>query len=90
MVLNALALRGIASFEAAILEEFRKLGHEPVWMETRVSAGVKAEDWRVYRVYPAGKTQRAALYGERTWKSDADLLNYLARNPCPKLEVIFV
>jgi glycoprotein 3-alpha-L-fucosyltransferase len=90
LVLNALALRGVATLEAAILEEFTRVKYEPAWVKTRVAAGVETKGWRVYRLYPAGLTQREALYGRRTWESDADLMNYLSRNPCPKLELIFV
>ena len=90
LVLDALALRGLANLEAAVLEEFKRLGHEPVWMKTRAAAGVKTTSWRVYKLYPVGLTQKQALFGGRVWESDADLLDYLSRNPCPKLEVVFV
>jgi len=44
---------------------------------------------KIYRIYPVGLTQRQALYA---WKfhNDEDVKSFVQKNPCSKIEVIFV
>ncbi|CAM8971733.1 unnamed protein product [Rhodiola kirilowii] len=79
----------LESLDSAVLKKFRSVNHIPNWKQERPESIRGGDDYRVYRIYPVGMTQRQALYTFR-FKSDADLQSYIDSHPCPKLEVIFV
>ncbi|CAN1307414.1 Putative fucosyltransferase-like protein [Linum perenne] len=79
----------LSALEDRVLDKFRSIKHVPNWKQERpkiIRGG--DEDYRVYRVYPVGLTQRQALYSFRF--TDFELKNHLEVNPCAKLEVVFV
>jgi glycoprotein 3-alpha-L-fucosyltransferase len=61
----------------------------PVWYGHRKDYRKSAEELEIYKIYPVGLTQRAALYGKEAIDTDEDV-DLLLAQPCPKLEVIFV
>lgn len=71
-----------------MLKKFNSMKHIPVWKEERPES-LRGGDYKVYRIYPVGMTQRQALYTFR-FNGDADFQNHLEINPCAKFEVIFV
>lgn len=94
----------VAGLHRAILREFGRAGHQPIWVEERpdfrgggrwLEEGLPVEgnrtvDLRIYRVYPVGQTQRAALYGDASLDTDAKVLRAVEDRPCMQLEAIFV
>ncbi|CAN0846483.1 Putative fucosyltransferase-like protein [Linum grandiflorum] len=77
------------ALEQEVLKKFKSLKHVPIWKGERPERIRGGDDeYKVYRVYPVGLTQREALYSFRF--TNIDLQNHLEANPCPKLEVIFV
>lgn len=79
----------VVNLKQVILEKFKALHHVPVWKSERPEAIRGNSDLRIYKVYPVSLTQREALY---TWNfgGDKGLRNLLKKEPCLKLEVIFV
>ena len=45
---------------------------------------------RLFRVYPVGATQKAALHGDAALNTDAKVAAAVLQGACPQLEVIFV
>ncbi|KAG8650878.1 hypothetical protein MANES_07G078000v8 [Manihot esculenta] len=76
------------ALESEVLKKFNSMKHIPVWKEERPES-LRGGDYKVYRIYPVGMTQRQALYTFR-FNGDADFQNHLEINPCAKFEVIFV
>ncbi|KAF8410061.1 hypothetical protein HHK36_002583 [Tetracentron sinense] len=83
---NNLTLKAL---ESVVLAKFKSLNHRPIWKQERPASIRGGEELKVYRIYPVGMTQRQALYTFR-FKRDADIRNYIERNPCAMFEVIFV
>lgn len=81
-----LTLKGL---ELAVLSKFRSLKHIPIWKTERPEVIRGNNKLKIYRIYPVGLTQRQALY---TWKfhNDEDFKSFVQKNPCAKIEVIFV
>ncbi|XP_002518762.2 glycoprotein 3-alpha-L-fucosyltransferase A [Ricinus communis] len=77
------------SLETEVLKKFKSMKHVPIWKQERPESLRGGDDYKVYRIYPVGMTQRQALYTFR-FKGDADFQNHLEINPCAKFEVIFV
>ncbi|KDP42274.1 hypothetical protein JCGZ_01598 [Jatropha curcas] len=76
------------ALESEVHKKFKAMKHVPIWKEERPQSIRGGDDYKVYRIYPVGMTQRQALY---TFKfGDADFQNHLEINPCAKFEVIFV
>ncbi|MQL93495.1 hypothetical protein Taro_026137 [Colocasia esculenta] len=78
----------LGALESAVLTRFKSQGYVPIWKNERPKI-LRGGDWKVYRIYPVGISQREALYTFR-FNSDADLAKHINNNPCAKLEVIFV
>eukprot|EP00850_Spirogloea_muscicola_P019814 SM000200S05804 [mRNA] locus=s200:10930:12586:+ [translate_table: standard] len=86
---NNLNLANVVSEVEAL---FKGVEGTPIWTSKRPSV-LKPPPHaalNIYRIYPANATQRAALYEEAWFRDDADLRHYFERNPCPRLEVVFV
>lgn len=81
-----LTLKGM---ESAVLSKFKSLNHTPVWRNERPKSIRGGDDLKIYRIYPAGLTQRQALYSF-IFDSDDDFRKHVESNPCAKFEVIFV
>lgn len=79
----------VSALEAAVLKKFKSLKHVPIWKQERPESIRGGDDFKVYRVYPVGMTQRQALYSYK-FNTDDDFKNHLEVNPCAKFEVIFV
>lgn len=81
-----LTLKGL---ELAVLSKFKSLNHVPIWKTERPDVIRGSNELKIYRIYPVGLTQRQALY---TWKfhNDENIKTFIEKNPCAKLEVIFV
>jgi glycoprotein 3-alpha-L-fucosyltransferase len=79
----------VNALEAAVLKKFKSLKHVPIWKQERPESIRGGDDFKVYRVYPVGMTQRQALYSYKFNTAD-DFKNHLEVNPCAKFEVIFV
>jgi len=81
-----LTLRGL---ELAVLSKFRSLEYIPIWKTERPEMIRGSNKLKIYRIYPVGLTQRQALYA---WKfhNDEDVKSFVQKNPCSKIEVIFV
>lgn len=80
----------LGALESEVLKKFKSKKHVPVWKPERPESIRGANDeYKVYKIYPVGMTQRQALYTFR-FQDDADFKNHLEINPCPKFEVIFV
>ena len=95
----------VAGLHAAILAAFTKAGHRPLFLGHRPDfragerAGAPAESaaesvaapaLRLFRVYPVGATQKAALHGGAALDSDAKVAAAVLQAACLHLEVIFV
>ena len=78
----------LEALESAVLAKFKSLNHTPIWKGER-PVSIRGTDFKVYRVYPIGLTQRQALYTFK-FDGDADLRKYITNHPCAKFEVIFV
>ncbi|XP_050210556.1 glycoprotein 3-alpha-L-fucosyltransferase A [Mercurialis annua] len=80
----------VNALETEVLKKFKSMKHIPIWKEERPES-IRGGDheYKVYRIYPVGMTQRQALYTFR-FDNDADFQNHLQMNPCGKFEVIFV
>ncbi|CAN0878942.1 Glycoprotein 3-alpha-L-fucosyltransferase A [Linum grandiflorum] len=79
----------VDALEDRVLEKFKSIKHVPNWKGERPeSIRGRDDDYRVYRVYPVGLTQRQALYSFRL--TSFELQNHLEANPCAKFEVVFV
>ncbi|CAN1278562.1 Putative fucosyltransferase-like protein [Linum perenne] len=77
------------ALEQAVLKKFKSLKHVPIWKGERPeSIRGRDDDYKVYRVYPVGLTQREALYSFKF--TNIDFQNHLEANPCAKFEVVFV
>ncbi|WOL02795.1 hypothetical protein Cni_G11514 [Canna indica] len=83
---GALTLKAL---ESAILSKFTSLNHTPVWKKERPESIRGGDELKIYRIYPVDLTQRQALYSFK-FNTDDDLRRHVERNPCAKLEVIFV
>jgi len=83
---QSLTLRGL---ELAVLSKFRSLEYIPIWKTERPEMIRGSNKLKIYRIYPVGLTQRQALYA---WKfhNDEDVKSFVQKNPCSKIEVIFV
>ncbi|KAJ4836334.1 putative fucosyltransferase-like protein [Turnera subulata] len=77
------------ALESEVLKKFKSVNHVPIWKPERPESIRGGDEYKVYRIYPVGMTQRQALYKFR-FKTDADFKNHMETNPCAKLEVIFV
>ncbi|CAI5952829.1 unnamed protein product [Closterium sp. NIES-65] len=85
-----LTLRGLT---LAIRRSFQKKTHRPVWVGKRpASLGGDEKAWalKIYRIYPAGSTQREALWGEAWFRNLSQVVAHVTAHPCARLEVIFV
>lgn len=88
----------VSGLHAAIMEAFA--GHVPVWADQRPdfrrlkrdkeSEGDQQVELSIYKVYQAGHTQRAALYGRVSLDSDEKVRRTVEHNACLQLEVILV
>ncbi|CAI0557294.1 unnamed protein product [Linum tenue] len=79
----------VDALEHEVLKKFKSMKHIPVWRDERPESIRGGEDdYKVYRLYPVGLTQRQALYSFKF--TDIDLQNHLEANPCAKLEAVFV
>ena len=75
-------------------------GHVPVWADQRPDFRAQRQnrearkghkgDLSIYRVYQAGHTQRAALYGTADLNSDEKVKQTVELNACLQLEVILI
>ena len=79
----------LEAFESLVLTKFQSQKHVPIWKEERPEVLRGGDNFKVYRIYPVGLTQRQALYTFR-FKGDADFRSHIESNPCAKFEVIFV
>lgn len=79
----------LESFKTAVLTKFTSLNHVPVWKPERPEILKGGDELKVYKIYPAGLTQRQALYTFK-FNGDVDFRSHLESNPCAKFEVIFV
>lgn len=81
-----LTLKGL---ESAVLSKFRSLKHIPIWKTERPEMIRGSNKLKIYRIYPVGLTQRQALY---RWKfhNDDNVKSFVKKNPCAKIEVVFV
>ncbi|CAI5461618.1 unnamed protein product [Closterium sp. Yama58-4] len=85
-----LTLRGLT---LAIRRSFQKKTYRPVWVGKRpASLGGDEKAWalKIYRIYPAGSTQREALWGEAWFRNSSQVVGHVTAHPCARLEVIFV
>ncbi|GJP46431.1 hypothetical protein CLOM_g5718, partial [Closterium sp. NIES-68] len=85
-----LTIRGLT---LAIRRSFQKKAHKPVWVGKRpavLGADEKAWALKIYRIYPAGATQREALWGEAWFRNSSQVVGHVSTHPCARLEVIFV
>ncbi|CAI5535437.1 unnamed protein product [Closterium sp. Naga37s-1] len=85
-----LTIRGLT---LAIRRSFQKKTHRPVWVGKRpASLGGDEKAWalKIYRIYPAGSTQREALWGEAWFRNSSQVVAHVTAHPCARLEVIFV
>lgn len=72
-----------------MLTKFKSHKHVPIWKQERPESLRGGDNFKIYRIYPVGLTQRQALYTFR-FKGDADFRSHVESNPCAKFEVIFV
>ena len=79
----------LEALENAVVAKFKSLRHVPVWKKERPESIRGGDELKVYRIYPAGMTQRQALYTFR-FKGDAHFRSHVEANPCANFEVIFV
>ncbi|CAI5483749.1 unnamed protein product [Closterium sp. Yama58-4] len=85
-----LTLRGLT---LAIRRSFQKKAYRPVWVGKRpASLGGDEKAWalKIYRIYPAGSTQREALWGDAWFRNSSQVVAHVTAHPCARLEVIFV
>ncbi|KAI0494848.1 hypothetical protein KFK09_024993 [Dendrobium nobile] len=78
----------LEELEAAVLQKFQSRNHTPIWKKERPES-IRSNEYKIYRIYPVGMTQRQALYSFR-FKDNAELVKYIESTPCAKLEAIFV
>ncbi|KAJ9175314.1 hypothetical protein P3X46_013881 [Hevea brasiliensis] len=76
------------ALESKVLKKFNSMKHTPVWKQERPES-IRGDDYKIYKIYPLGMTQRQALYTFK-FNGDVDFQNHLEINPCAKFEVIFV
>lgn len=79
----------LSALESEVLKKFKSMKHVPIWKQARPESLRGGDDYKVYRIYPVGMTQRQALYTFK-FNGDADFQNHLEINPCAKFEVILV
>ncbi|KAF5751208.1 glycoprotein 3-alpha-L-fucosyltransferase A isoform X1 [Tripterygium wilfordii] len=79
----------VKALESAVLEKFKSMKHVPIWKQDRPESIRGGDELKIYRIHPAGLTQRQALYNFR-FNGDADFKHHIESNPCAKFEVIFV
>ncbi|XP_062021661.1 glycoprotein 3-alpha-L-fucosyltransferase A-like [Rosa rugosa] len=79
----------LEAFESLVLTKFKSQKHVPIWKQERPGVLRGGDDFKIYRIYPVGLTQRQALYTFR-FNGDADFRSHVESNPCAKFEVIFV
>lgn len=79
----------VEALEAAVLNKFNELRHVPIWKPERPESIRGGDELKIYRIYPLGLTQRQALHSFM-FQGESDFKNHIERNPCSKLEVIFV
>eukprot|EP00850_Spirogloea_muscicola_P002797 SM000011S18975 [mRNA] locus=s11:154637:156615:- [translate_table: standard] len=87
LYLEGLTLR---SFCAKVVRTFGAYMYQPIWHNVRPNALKSQGPLKVFRVYPAYATQKAALFGNASFRTSSQLRQYLEITPCPRLEVIFV
>ncbi|CAK7329879.1 unnamed protein product [Dovyalis caffra] len=75
----------INALETEVLKKFKSLKHVPIWRQERPES-IRGDDFKVYKVYPVGMTQRQALYAFK-FNTDDDFKNHLEVNSCAKFEV---
>eukprot|EP00850_Spirogloea_muscicola_P008860 SM000048S16572 [mRNA] locus=s48:572942:574862:+ [translate_table: standard] len=85
--LEGLTLR---SFCAKVTRTFGAYTYQPIWHNVRPGALKSQGPLKVFRIYPAHATQKAALFGNASFRTSSQLRHYLEITPCPRLEVIFV
>ncbi|KAM1457489.1 hypothetical protein ACFX13_035515 [Malus domestica] len=79
----------LGAFESLVLTKFMSQKHVPIWKPERPESIRGGDEFKIYRIYPIGMTQRQALYTFR-FNGDADFRRYVESNPCAKFEVILV
>ncbi|KAI5440737.1 hypothetical protein KIW84_010273 [Lathyrus oleraceus] len=79
----------LEALKSAVLAKFTSLNHVPVWKSERPEVLKGGDELKIYRIHPAGLTQRQALY-TFAFDGDVDFRGHLENNPCTKFEVIFV
>ncbi|KAI5386972.1 glycoprotein 3-alpha-L-fucosyltransferase A isoform X2 [Lathyrus oleraceus] len=79
----------LEALKSAVLAKFTSLNHVPVWKSERPEVLKGGDELKIYRIHPAGLTQRQALY-TFAFDGDVDFRGHLESNPCAKFEVIFV
>ena len=94
----------VRALHAAVLAAFRGPGHRPLFLQHRphfragnwshgggaAAATAAAVELRLFRVYPVGSTQKAALHGTAPLDTDAKVAAAILQSACLQLEVIFV
>ncbi|XP_078444221.1 glycoprotein 3-alpha-L-fucosyltransferase A-like [Wolffia australiana] len=73
------------ALEWAIRRKFELMKHEPIWKKERPAMLLGGSELMVYRIYPAGISQREALYSFE-FRSDEELRRFVETKPCAKLE----
>ncbi|XP_057527493.1 glycoprotein 3-alpha-L-fucosyltransferase A-like isoform X3 [Amaranthus tricolor] len=77
------------ALESAVLKEFSRLRHVPIWKSERPESIKGRDELKIYKIYPLGLTQRQALYTFK-FDGDSDFKSHIEKNPCSKFEVMFV
>lgn len=77
------------ALESAVLKEFSRLRHVPIWKSERPESIKGSDELKIYKIYPLGLTQRQALYTFK-FDGDTDFKSHIEKYPCSKFEVIFV
>ena len=80
-----------------ILVHFIHIKYKPIWTKERDQNGrqpakMKSNhvELKIYKIYPVGASQRAALFGDAAIDKDFKLINFVKNRPCGLIEVIFV
>ncbi|XP_048433064.1 glycoprotein 3-alpha-L-fucosyltransferase A-like isoform X2 [Pyrus x bretschneideri] len=79
----------LGAFESMVLAKLKSQKHVPIWKPERPESIRGGDEFKIYRIYPVGMTQRQALYTFR-FNGDADFRRHVGSNPCAKFEVILV
>ena len=82
-----------------IINHFNRIKYKPIWTRERDQFGrqvtmknklKKQVELKIYKIYPVGASQRAALFGDAAIDKDFKLINFVKNRPCGLIEVIFV